>query len=184
MHDPQTKADLVAQLAQVQQQISSSVAQMTPEQFNAGTAEEWSAAGYLKHLILSVKPLAKALQLPPERLREMFGTPDHPSRSYAEFTALYNQRLADGVRAEDMDRVVPTFYRFPEGVTDEKAYLLETWDESNRRLLDAVAQWDEGALDSYQLPHPALGMVTLREMLFFTVHHNMMHSRDIERVVS
>ena len=37
-------------------------------------------------------------------------------------------------------------------------------------------QWIFGDdLDKYVLPHPLLGKVTLREMLYFTIHHNEHH---------
>jgi len=46
---------------------------IAPDQFDNGTPQAWSAASYLKHLILSVKPLTKALALPQQSIRNMFG---------------------------------------------------------------------------------------------------------------
>ncbi|MEZ4668151.1 MAG: DinB family protein [Anaerolineae bacterium] len=181
MADPYNKAEILAQLESVQRSVHDNIAAMTETQFNAGTDESWSAAGYLKHLILSVKPVAKALGFPPERLQGLFGQPDHSSRTFADVMAAYKARLADGIRAEDFDRVTPVTYRFPEGITDEKAYLTDTWDESNQRLLTAVSTWDEAALDTHQMPHPAIGMITVREMLFFTLFHNSLHAEDIRK---
>ena len=181
MTDPYTKAELIAQLTLTQQQVHNDIAAMTDAQFDAGSDQSWSAAGYLKHLILSVKPVAKAINLPPERLLSMFGQAENPSRTYGEVMAAYQARLAEGIRAEDFDRVTPGFYRFPEGVTDEKTYLTQTWDESNTRLLAALEQWDEVTLDSHQMPHPAIGMITVREMLFFTLFHNRLHTQDIRQ---
>lgn len=170
------------QLDLVRQAVNDAVEGMTAAQFNHSAAPEWSAAGYLKHLILSVKPLAKALSLPQEKLREMFGAAERPSRSYAEIAAAYSERLAQGVRAEDYSKVTPDSYRFPDDVTDEKRHLIDAWDEANTRLLRAVEGWDDAALDGIQMPHPAIGMVTAREMLYFTLHHNSLHWNDIQRV--
>jgi hypothetical protein len=180
MSDPQTKAELVEQLVHVQQALTETVQAMSSEQFNNGTLESWSAALYLQHLILTTKPFAKALKLPPEQLLTMFGKPDHPSRNYVDLVAVYKARLDDGIRAEDFQPVTATSYRYPEGVEDKQKYLVETWNESNNRLLDALKEWTEEDLDAYQLPHPAVGLITLREMLFFTVHHNTLHWHDIE----
>ncbi len=180
MTSPSTKNDIIDQLSHIKQGVGATVQAFTDGQFNAGTAESWSASGYLKHLILSVKPVAKALGLPKAKLVELFGQPERPSVTYDKMVELYTNRLADGIRAEDFDRVTPGFYRIPDGVTDEKAYLVETWRESNQRLLDALQNWDEADLDRYQLPHPAIGSATVREMLFFTVHHNTLHWRDIQ----
>ncbi len=182
MNHLREKLDVMKQLRMVQQAVVDTVDGMSEAQFNHSVGPEWSAAGYLKHLILSVKPVAKALNLPQDKLREMFGTAEGGSRSYAEIASAYSERLSEGVRAEDYTNVTPDFYRFPDGVTDQKQYLTQTWDESNTRLLNAVEGWDDSALDSLQMPHPAIGMVTVREMLYFTLHHNSLHWNDIQRV--
>lgn len=180
MSEPSTKSELIEQLVQVKDSLCQDVQSMSPDQFNQGNDESWSANGYLKHLILSVKPVAKAMSLPLPQLESMFGRAERPSRTYAEIVAAYKARIADGVRAEDYQNVTPTFYRLPEGVTDEKTYLTETWNESNQRVLDTLQKWEDADLDIYQLPHPAIGMTTVRETLFFTLYHNTLHWNDIQ----
>jgi hypothetical protein len=110
----------------------------------------------------------------------MFGQPDHPSMSYAELVAMYNAKLAEGFRAEDSPPVTPAVYRFPEGTVSEKEHLVQAWNDGNNRLLEALKIWSEEDLDTHQLLHPAVGMLTIREMLFFTLHHNTLHWHDIE----
>lgn len=184
MSDPQSKADIIDQLTHIQQGIAQSVEAMSAAQFSTGTTEAWSAEGYLKHLILSVKPLAKGINLPPAQLEKMFGLSDGASRSYAEIVATYQARINDGMKAENYSPVVPVSYRMPEGITDEKEYLLQTWNDGNNRLLSAIEQWDEQSLDRYQLPHPAIGTITVREILFFTIHHNTLHWGDMRNAAS
>ena len=184
MSDPQSKTDLIERLSHVQGEVTNAVQNMSDAQFTSGTDEAWSAAGYLKHLILSVKPLAKAMNLPAAQLAKMFGKPDHASRTFAEVVAGYKAKIAGGLRAEDSQNVVPTVYRFPEGTTDERAHLVQAWNDGNNRLLEALKHWLEEELDSHQLPHPAGEVLTLREMLFFTVYHNTLHWHDIEQAAS
>lgn len=184
MTDPTSKAEVMEQLRLVQRSILDDIHAMSVAQFNTGAAEAWSAAGYLKHLILSIKPVAKALGFPPERLQSLFGLAETPSRPYTQVVVAYQARLAEGIRAEDYEKVTPGFYRIPEGVTDEKVYLTETWEESNNRLLAAVEGWDEDKLDTHQMPHPAIGMVTIREMLFFTLFHNRLHAQDMRNAAA
>ena len=181
MTSPHTKTDLIAQIRQVQSALAQTVEGLSAEQFDRGSVEAWSAASYLKHLILSVKPFAKALTMPKEQMQSMFGKPERTSRNYEELVAFYKQRLAEGVRAEDFNGVTPVAYRLPEGTEDVKAYLMEVWHDAHNRLLQVLDNWNEDELDSYQLPHPALGLITLREMLFFTVHHNTLHWHDIQQ---
>ncbi len=42
-------------------------------------------------------------------------------------------------------------------------------------LVGKIPGWSEAALDRYRLPHPLLGKLTVREMLFFTLYHNAHH---------
>lgn len=176
------KDDIAARLRAIQTGLSDDVTAMTAEQFERSSGEEWSAAEYLKHLILGVKPFARAISLPSEALHKTFGTPDRPSMSYEELTAVYQQSLADGMRAESVPGMTPVDYRLPADMTDLKSTLLMAWHEGNDRLLATLASLDENALDTHQLPHPAIGVITLREMLYFTVYHNTMHWQDIRRV--
>jgi hypothetical protein len=50
------------------------------------------------------------------------------------------------------------------------------WLQIGQRLIGAVKRnWGESELDSYILPHPILGKLTIREMLFFTLYHDTLH---------
>jgi hypothetical protein len=183
MPSPHSKTELIAQLADIQRGLADTIVSASEDRLTASHGDSWSGADYLKHLILTIKPLAKALGLPPDRLRAMFGQPDHASRPYDVVVAAYQKRLDEGVRAEDYPVVVPAVYRMPDSITSLKDYLLDTWNDSNTRLLTALDNWDETDLDAYQLPHPAIGAITVREMLFFTIHHNTLHWHDIQAAV-
>ena len=180
MSDPQNRQDIVESIAEIQLGLNNDIARISEAQFDVGTAEAWSAADYLKHLLLSTKLMTKGMELPADVLQSRFDLSGRASRSYAEVVQTYKKRLDEGIRAEDFDRVVPMGYRFPEGITDERAYLVESWNETNDRLIKATQHWSEIELDSLQLPHAAIGTVTLREMLFFTIYHNTLHWHDIQ----
>ena len=175
----QTKSEIREALQAACQSILDNSSQMSVEQFNRSNDETWSAAGYLKHLLLSVKPLVRALELPKPQLAEMFGRTDGMSMTYDELVGVYKARLAEGIRAEDTPNVTPLKFRIRDDVTDEKAYLLDLWEQANHALVDVLNQWSETELDQYQLPHPAIKLITVREMLFFTVYHNQQHGQDM-----
>ena len=59
----------------------------------------------------------------------------------------------------------------------EQRKLQEAVDE----LRAAIARWPDRSLDRYQLPHPLLGKLTLREMLIFTAYHQMHHLEGVKR---
>jgi hypothetical protein len=53
--------------------------------------------------------------------------------------------------------------------------LIEKYTEQKQRLISKIEKQSEIHLDKYILPHPLLGKLTLREMLYFTIHHNEHH---------
>jgi hypothetical protein len=176
------KSAIIEALRQSQSELSEYVQSLSASDFEASQGDSWSASGYLKHLILSNKPFVKGLNLPKENLVTMFGEATQPSKTYEELYAIYKSRLSEGVRAENYENVTPVSYRLPEGITDEKAYFVDTWNETHERLYLALESWEEADLDKYQLPHPALNIITVREMLYFTIFHNRMHLNDIREL--
>ena len=178
-----TKNEITAALRAVQARVADVVAAADYAAFMDDSAGGWSASGYLAHLVLSVKPTAKVYHLPPDKIAAMFGVATQPERTYDEIAALYDSRLAGGMRAEMSPPVLPTSYRFPEGVTDVQAHLLQAWNDGNDRLIAGMAALSDADLDRLVIPHPMGELLTLREMLFFTIHHNTMHAGDIERVL-
>lgn len=181
MTEPQTKTDLIARLAVVHRGVIDSLNAMSQAQFDNGTDAVWPPSGYLKHLILSNKPVVRALGLPKEKLEETFGLAPQASQTFGQVVEIYTARIASGVRAEDNPQVTPMVYRFPEGVEDVKTHLTEVWDTANQNLFKVLETWSDADLDRYQLPHPVLGLITVREMLFFTLHHNTVHWGDIRQ---
>ena len=47
---------------------------------------------------------------------------------------------------------------------------------AHQQLLKKVENWKESDLDKYVLPHPLLGKISLREMLYFTDFHILHHN--------
>ena len=51
-------------------------------------------------------------------------------------------------------------------------------------LADSVETWTEHDLDACGMPHPILGVLSVREMLLFELYHNTHHERGISRIVA
>lgn len=176
-----SKTQIIDQLTSIHQFVHQTLTDMPEEALFAGTETQWSPADYLKHLIISNKPFAKALLMPREQMEGMFGKADNGSMSYEALVGIYQKLIDEGLRAELAPAVTPVNYRMPEGITDVKTYLIETWDDANQRIISALDGWSETDLDTYRIPHPAIGVITVREMLYFTIHHNRLHGDDIAR---
>ncbi len=48
-------------------------------------------------------------------------------------------------------------------------------------LAQGIERWSDAQLDRRCLPHPLLGKLSVREMLFFTLYHNLHHVQVAER---
>lgn len=135
---------------------------------------KWSAGQHLDHLIRSIRPLQLAYAMPGFVLKIFFGTANRASRSYEELVEKYKQKLAAGGTASGpfVPPVIP--YR-------EKAGLIKRYRQHIIALGNKVKKKSESDLDKYILPHPLLGKITLREMIFFTIYHNQHHLDILQR---
>jgi uncharacterized damage-inducible protein DinB len=64
---------------------------------------------------------------------------------------------------------------------DVQRALLSRWRRVNDRLRAALMTWSERDLDRLRLPHPLLGLITARELVFFTIHHGPHHIAAAKR---
>ncbi len=49
------------------------------------------------------------------------------------------------------------------------------------KFITKLNNWDEQNIDKYLLPHPLLGKITMREMLYFTDLHIQHHNKLIDQ---
>lgn len=173
---------------QKQEQIIDAFAQQEIESvaywnaFDTGTffgriGVSWSPAETVRHLIKSTRPVAKALGTNKILLRLMFGRPGRPAMSYDQLRTRYDQALDDGGQA---GRFAPS----PRSESDPEAWrltIMRDYAGVNTGLRTAISRWRDDKLDRYQLPHPLLGKLTVREMLFFTLYHQRHHVDVVKR---
>ena len=162
------KAEMAAALEEKVNAFNSYVAVMNKEKFETMPDGKWSSGQNLDHLIRSIKPLQLAYTLPKFILKMMFGKANRPSKSYDELVLKYKTKLAAGGRASGP--FIPPVISF-----EQKDLLIKKYDLHKQKLISKIQKQSEEDLDKYILPHPLLGKLTLREMLFFTIHHNEHH---------
>lgn len=163
-----SKADIGKALDEKVNAFNNFIITLNREQFEATPENKWSAGQNLDHLIRSIKPLQLAYSLPKLILGLMFGKANRPSRSYDELAEKYKNKLSSGGRASGP--FIPKKIIF-----EQKELLIEKYSSHKEKLIRKIARKKEEDLDKYILPHPLLGKITLREMLFFTIHHNEHH---------
>lgn len=139
--------------------------------------DAWSPADNVRHLLKSNRPVLRALSTP-KVLLIGFGVGFRPSQTYAEVRERYLARLAAGVTA---GRFTPRPLSSSDQTEERRGALMNALDQTSEELTAAVSGWHEWQLDRFRLPHPALGRLTVREMLFFTLYHNLHHVRNVAR---
>lgn len=169
-----TKSDLLIALDDSNQRAESWFNEMPAKDFFTRHGDVWSPSDNVDHLIRAVKPIAKALKLPKITLQAMFGKPKKPSMTYEELCQVYRDEIAKGAQASG--RYLPNQESPVEDAEDKMKSLLDQWSRANNELLSVVEKWDEKELDQYLLPHPLIGKLTIREMIFFTIYHNLRHA--------
>jgi len=176
--DPFTRDELRRDLAALRDWSASYWRRFDAAEFFAPLGDAWSPADNVRHLVKSNRPVARALRLPKLLLLLRFGPSGGRSRRYDEVVALYRAALAGGATAGRFaPRPLAAAERTPAARERFVAELAATLDE----VAAALASWSERALDRLRLPHPALGKLTVREIVLFTAYHNVHHAAGVAR---
>lgn len=168
MHIP----ELQQKLKESHGQFIRTIQNVSDADFTKSVNDKWTSGQQLDHIIKSIAPVNMTFALPKVMLKMMFGKANRPSRSYDQLVEKYHRKLLAGGRAPG--RFIPT------SVTAQQR------DKLNKKLLkltlsltDRLENFSEGQLDLLLLPHPLLGKLTLREMIFFTIYHAGHHEKQV-----
>lgn len=171
-----SRGALIETLLYANRRVSDWFTAVPATDFFSRSASGWSASDNLDHLIKVVRPITRALKLPRLALQGMFGKPEKPSRGYEEICEMYRIEINKGAQASG--RYLPDHESPGDNSGIRKAELIRQWEKVSGELVAAAEEWTEADLDACQLPHPILGKLTMREILFFTIHHNLRHSSE------
>jgi hypothetical protein len=143
-------------------------------QLEFASPNKWSAAQQVQHIYKSIRPLSIGLRLPVFIIKTIWGKSNRPSKTYQQLVEKYTDKLSLGGTAS------ATF--IPKLV---HATAVQLWnkkiEKSVKRLLKNLQKFSETEIDTIVLPHPLLGKITLREMMYFTIHHVQQHQSIIQR---
>jgi hypothetical protein len=125
---------------------------------------KWTAGQQLDHICRSTSLLPLGLTMPRFMTRILFGKPNRPSMDYHTLVKKYGTVLANGGKASGI--FIPRKVNFSN--REQLANRLLKQVSKINAALDGITEAD---LDEYRLPHPLLGKLTLREMMYFTLYH-------------
>lgn len=165
------KTELIRELQLRHQNFTDMLQTFDEQTFLFAPEGKWSAGRQLDHLVRSVAPVGLAFRLP-WLTRLVFGKANRPSRTYDSLVEKYKSKLAAGGKASGA--FVPKTVAF-----QEREDLCQKLQREVKKLCSSVEKMPERRLETLLLPHPLLGKLTFREMLYFTIYHVQHHQASV-----
>ena len=178
--NPMTLPEIQTALAQGQMQLSTIVESVEAEMFFAHAPDTWSMAENIVHLIDAAEQFSTGLASPKVTLHQRFGTPNHSSRTFGQLRSVYAEILAGGGRSNAAN--TPQNINVDVHFSHARDDIMQRWQRATRQLFVGLRSWNETELDATQVPHPLLGNLTVREMLFFFVFHDAHHLAEMRKL--
>lgn len=171
-----SKDQIELEIHQAFDEVINFIRQQDNSLFDRPKAEgKWSTGQQLDHLIKSVKPLSTGMGLPKILLKFRFGVRNRAERTYDELVSKYHQKLEEGGQASAA--FIPSNISI-----EQKDQLLSAYEKEKIKLVKVLQKWSEKQLSTNVAPHPLLGKCTVRELLYFTIHHNYHHLESIKEI--
>lgn len=135
---------------------------------------KWTTGQHVDHLIKSMTHLATAFTLPKFFLKYKFGTNNRNERTYKETYDRYIHTLAT-------ENIVPGKRYQPAIIkNDQKKSKLLELDCARKKIISKIKKYSEKDMSTYLIPHPAIGRLTIREILYFTAFHAEHHHKTLK----
>jgi hypothetical protein len=131
---------------------------------------KWTPGQQLAHVSLCLDPLAQVLQVK-QVIESKFGRTTRKSLSYTNVISNYHAALEKGGKAPE--RFVPE-----EIAWSKRDELMTAIRENVKKVIQSMGNYTDVELDSLLLPHPLLGNLTIREMLYLMAYHVSHHQEN------
>lgn len=168
------KSEIQQQLRENHTRFIKSILALSDADFLKSNQGKWTAGQQLEHIVKSVSPVNLGFSLPSFLLKIVFGKANRPSKSYDALVEKYHSKLAAGGKSSAP--FIPKAVR----VADK-----EKLARRLHALVDSLAvrtgSLTDEQLDLLILPHPLLGKLTFREMLYFTIYHVQHHEAQVSQ---
>lgn len=166
------KQEIITDLTCSFKLLSQTCLSVEPQQFNVSKENKWSIAENIKHLINATRMTILAFNLPKFVPYVLYGKPNRTSHAYTKIIENYHKKLSAGATATGLYVPTKSFY--------DKQKLATSISQQGDKLIIALdKKWSDEELDNYQIEHPILGLLTHRELAYFTIYHNGHHLETI-----
>lgn len=172
-----SKDEIIAELEESFQELSSLCNIVDEGKFNSSVADKWTPAENFQHLITATRMTSLAFTLPKFMPRILYGKPKRTSHGFSKVVDNYQRKLNEGAQASGA--------YVPKKTNYEKVSMQQKLNHEGKRLIRAISEkWSDEQLDNFQVAHPILGLLTLRELAYFTLYHNNHHADTVQKYYS
>lgn len=136
---------------------------------------KWSVSQNVQHINIGLLRLNNFLELPKSSIETNFGLSERASLNNESINKLFNNAFEKGVKATSA--FIPDL--------NLETSIDELINKGKKTLADLISNlqiWSEQDLEVYNCPHPFLGKVTVREILYFTIYHVQHHHETIKKM--
>lgn len=147
---------------------------LTESEYGYVNEGKWNAAQQLQHIVLCVQPLVYVFSQDKPVIEQNYGREPRQSRSYDMLLGDYLGKLHAGGKAPE--RFLPA-----QSIEQPRIALIATLTKLIDELCAKLLTFDEAELDSLLIPHPLLGKLTLREMLYNAIYHVGHHKLQVQQ---
>lgn len=158
------KEDVVKEITLQHKNFKETISALNQNKFDFSWNEKWTPGQQLEHIRKSVSPVVLAFRLPRFLIKYQFGVTNRPSRSYDALVA-------------------PKQFQPPAVPYSSKQKHMKAYENVVKKLIKVAQKCSEKDLDYYVIPHPLIGKLTLREMLFFCIYHVQHHHKITEEII-
>lgn len=133
---------------------------------------KWSVSQNVEHINISLFKVSNYLALPKSSIESNYGLSNRESTSNEIIIKVFKNAIENGVKA--MDPFIPEL-----NLNKEINYSISQGKEFLISVIENLYNWSEEDLEKYNCPHPFLGNITVREILFFTIYHVQHHHKTL-----
>lgn len=168
------RVEIRAKLVETYASFNAFLSDLSEDEFEYAPPGKWNAGQQAEHLIKSTKPLLSGLGVPKMMISVQFGKANRPSKTYPELVERYQEKLADN------NGPGPATFAPGRVAFSDVQKLVRTQKEIIEKIVGKLDNWSGKDMDKYVFPHPLLGKVTVREMMYFTIYHADHHKGIIK----
>ncbi len=136
---------------------------------------KWSVSQNVEHINIALIRLGNYLALPKLNIKSNFGLSERSSTNYETISKVFRNNFENGVKATDV--FIPEI-----NMETSIVELVNQGKNSLGTVISNLQNWSEEELEMYNCPHPFLGKITVREILYFTIYHVQHHNETIKKM--